>query len=431
MTATPAAPLTNWARTLTFGARAVHRPGSVAELQELVRTSERIRALGTGHSFSRVADTTADLVSVAGLPPTVEIDPARSRVTVAAGVRYGELAERLHRAGLALRAMASLPHISVAGACATGTHGSGVTNQGLASAVSAVELVTGDGELRTLSRADDPEDFPGAVVALGSLGVVVRLTLDVVPTYDVSQVVYEDLPATSLGQDELDEVLAGAYSVSLFTRWRGDDVDQVWLKHRPDDAGTDQPWAPRATTFHGARLAAGPVHPVPGMPAESCTVQGGDPGPWHERLPHFRAAFTPSSGEEIQSEYLVARADAAAALTALRGLRERVAPVLHVSEVRTVAADDLWLSPAYGRDSVALHFTWHKDPGGVAAVLPAVEEALAPYAPRPHWGKVFTIAPDVVRSAYPRIGDFAALADHLDPTGTFRNDFVDTYLPPR
>lgn len=424
MTATPAAPLTNWARTLTFGARAVHRPGSVAELQELVRTSERIRALGTGHSFSRVADTTADLVSVAGLPPTVEIDPAHSRVTVAAGVRYGDLAEQLHRAGLALRAMASLPHISVAGACATGTHGSGVTNQGLASAVSAVELVTGDGKLRTLSRADDPEDFPGAVVALGSLGVVVRLTLDVVPTYDVSQVVHEDLPARSLGRDELDEVLAGAYSVSLFTRWRGDDVDQVWLKRRTDDSGSDHP----ATTFHGARLAAGPVHPVPGMPAESCTVQGGVPGPWHERLPHFRAAFTPSSGEEIQSEYLVARADAAAALTALRGLRERVAPVLHVSEVHTVAADDLWLSPAYGRDTVALHFTWHKDPGGVAAVLPAVEEALAPYAPRPHWGKVFTIAPDLVRSVYPRIGDFAALAARLDPTGTFRNDFVDTYL---
>ncbi|WP_454778026.1 FAD-binding protein [Georgenia muralis] len=424
MTATPAAPLTNWARTLTFGARAVHRPGSVAELQELVRTSERIRALGTGHSFSRVADTTADLVSVAGLPPTVEIDPARSRVTVAAGVRYGDLAEQLHRAGFALRAMASLPHISVAGACATGTHGSGVTNQGLASAVSAVELVTGDGDLRTLSRADDPEDFPGAVVALGSLGVVVRLTLDVVPTYDVSQVVHEDLPARSLGRDELDEVLAGAYSVSLFTRWRGDDVDQVWLKRRTDDAASDHP----ATTFHGARLAAGPVHPVPGMPAASCTVQGGVPGPWHERLPHFRAAFTPSSGEEIQSEYLVARADAAAALTALRGLKERVAPVLHVSEVRTVAADDLWLSPAYGRDTVALHFTWHKDPGGVAAVLPAVEEALAPYAPRPHWGKVFTIAPDLVRSVYPRIGDFAALAARLDPTGTFRNDFVDTYL---
>ena len=421
----PAAPTTNWARTVTFGARAVHRPTSVAELQDLVRESGRIRALGTGHSFSRVADTAADLVSVAGLPPTVEVDAAGSRVTVAAGVRYGELAVRLHRAGLALRAMASLPHISVAGACATGTHGSGVRNQGLASAVSAVELVTGDGGLRTLSRADDPEDFPGAVVALGALGVVVRLTLDVVPAYDLTQVVYEDLPAAALGQEELDEVLAGAYSVSLFTRWRGEDVDQVWLKRVLGD-GTAAPG-----TWHGARLAPGPVHPVPGMPAESCTVQGGVPGPWHERLPHFRAEFTPSSGEEIQSEYLLARTDAAAALAALSGIRERIAPVLHVSEVRTVAADDLWLSPAHGRETVALHFTWHKDPDGVAAVLPAVEEALAPYAPRPHWGKVFTIAPDLVRSAYPRIGDFAALADRLDPTGKFRNDFVDTYLPPR
>ncbi len=445
------APHTNWSGTLTYAAREVHTPTSVDELQRLVASTPRIRALGTAHSFSTVADTTGDLVSVAGLPPLIEVDRGTRTVTVAAGVRYGAVAQAAHDAGLALKNMGSLPHISVGGACATGTHGSGVRNANLASSVRALQLVTAEGDLVTLSRDADPERFPGAVVALGALGVVVSLTLDLVPTYDMRQVVYRDLPAEQLVDGDLQQVLRSGYSVSLFTRWLSADIDQVWIKQRvttgtvrgfapggpalqhaggitasglPDDATTPFP-----ATWRGARLAEGPVHPLPSMPAENCTEQGGVVGPFHERLPHFRLQYTPSSGDEIQSEYLVPSQHGAAALAAVAALRERIAPVLHVSEIRTVAADDLWLSPSHERDSVAVHFTWHKDPEGVAAVVPAVEEALAPFAPRPHWGKVFTTPPDDVRARYARADDFRHLAAELDPKGTFRNDFLDRYLP--
>lgn len=432
---------TNWSGTVAFGARRIHTPTSVAELQELVAATPRIRALGTAHSFSHVADTAHDLVSVSGLPPVIEIDRAAARVTVAAGVRYGAVAQAVHEAGFALANMGSLPHISVGGASATGTHGSGVRNANLASSVRAIRLVTADGELLELSRDADPDRFPGAVVALGALGVVVSLTLDLVPTFDVRQVVYRDLPAAQLTGGHLTEVLRGAYSLSLFTRWRSTDVEQVWVKQRvggtpgdgehpatesglPDDATS--PFPP---VWHDARLADGPLHPLPSMPAENCTEQGGVAGPFHERLPHFRMEFTPSSGDEIQSEYLVPAEHGEEALAAVATLRDRIAPVLHVSEIRTVAADDLWLSPSYRRDAVAIHFTFHKDAAGVGAVLPDVERVLASFAPRPHWGKVFGTDPDEVRAQYPRADDFRRLAAAMDPNGKFRNDFLDRYLP--
>ncbi len=441
---------TNWSGTVTYGARQIHTPTSVDELRTLVAASPRIRALGTAHSFSRVADTDADLVSVGGLPPTIEVDRDARTVTVAAGVRYGAVAQVVHEHGLALKNMGSLPHISVGGACATGTHGSGVRNANLASSVRAIELVTADGDLVTLSRDTDPERFPGAVVALGALGVVVRLTLDLVPTYDMRQVVYLDLPDEQLVQGDLTEVLRSAYSVSLFTRWLGSGVEQVWIKQRVDSGVVrgfvpggpeldgsgaavtglpDDATSPFPATWRGARLADGAVHPLPSMPPENCTQQGGVVGPFHERLPHFRLEFTPSSGDEIQTEYLIPSEHGAAALAALGTIRERIAPVLHVSEIRTIAADDLWLSPSYGRDSVALHFTFHKDPDGVAAVVPAIEDVIAPFDPRPHWGKVYAMDPDAVRAAYPRADDFRRLAAELDPTGTFRNEFLDRYLP--
>ncbi|BFO16646.1 hypothetical protein SHKM778_30340 [Streptomyces sp. KM77-8] len=157
------------------------------------------------------------------------------------------------------------------------------------------------------------------------------------------------------------------------------------------------------------------MHPVPGMPAVNCTEQFGVPGPWHERLPHFRAEFTPSSGAELQSEYLLPRESAVAALHALDGVRETLAPVLQTCEVRTVAADEQWLSPSYGRDTVALHFTWTEDTGAVLPVVRRLEEALAPFDPRPHWGKVFTTPAAALRDRYPRLDDFRSAVAGLDP----------------
>lgn len=408
---------TNWAGNITFSTARTHRPGSLDELQELVAGSRQVRVLGSGHSFNAIADVdgpAGTLLSVAGLPPSVDVDTTARTVRVAAGMRYAELAGHVHRHGLALPNMASLPHISVAGSVATGTHGSGNANRSLADAVRAVELITADGSARTLHRGD--EGFDGAVVALGALGVVTALTLDLEPAFEISQHVLTELPLAGL---DFEAVTSAAYSVSLFTDWRGPRFTQVWLKRRCDGPPLDFPWAAPATS---------PLHPVPGMPAANCTQQLGVPGPWHERLPHFRAEFTPSSGAELQSEYLLPRADALAALHALDAVRAELAPVLQICEVRTVAADTQWLSPAHGRDTVAVHFTWVPDTAAVLPVVALVEERLAPFGARPHWGKVFGVAPRELRARYPRLADFAALTRRLDPAGKFRNAFVDAYV---
>lgn len=409
--------ITNWAGNVTFSARRLHRPASVAEVRELVAGADMLRVLGSGHSFNHIADTTGDLLSLADLPPVISL--SGDTVTVSAGLRYGEVVPRLHAAGYALHNLGSLPHISIAGACATGTHGSGVGNGTLASAVVALDLVTADGSLLTIERGDDL--FPAAVVGLGALGVVTSLTLALRPAFDVAQYVYDDLPHTA-ALDGFDDIMASGYSVSLFTDWAGSRFNQVWVKRLAGGGAAPERW-------HGATLADGPRHPVPGMSAEHCTSQMGEPGPWHARLPHFRLEFTPSSGEELQSEYFVPRDQAVDGLAALHCLRDRIAPVLQISEVRTIAADDLWLSPSYGRDTVAFHFTWVKDTEAVLPVLTEIEAALAPFDARPHWGKLFTMAPEVVATRYPRVPDFAAVANRLDPDATFRNAFLSHYLP--
>ncbi|NES13878.1 MULTISPECIES: FAD-binding protein [Micromonospora] len=401
----------NWAGNVHYSARARHRPTTLDEVRRLVARAERVRAVGTGHSFNRLGDTTGDLISLAGLPPTGTLDRDRGTVTVPAGLRYGDLATRLHTDGYAVANLASLPHISVAGAVATATHGSGRANGNLATGVAGLELVTADGELLTVDRTDPR--FAGMVVNLGALGVVTRLTLDVVPTFAIRQYVRLGLP-----RHALDAALDGAYSASVFTDWRSDRLDQVWLKRHADEPAPPADWL-------GTRAADAPVHPVPGMPPENCTIQLGEAGPWHERLPHFRLGFTPSSGDELQSEWHVGRADAAAALAALEPAAGRIAAVLQICEIRTIAADDLWLSPNYERDSVALHFTWIGDPAAVAPVLTEVEERLAPFAPRPHWGKLFDRDP---ATGYPRFDDFRALLREFDPAGKFRTDELDRYF---
>ncbi|MGW4438241.1 D-arabinono-1,4-lactone oxidase [Streptomyces sp. NPDC004596] len=404
--------VTNWARNITYEAKEFHRPGTEDALRSLVAGSARVRVLGSGHSFNRIAEPGGDgvLVSLAGQPPVIDVDTAARTVRVSGGVRYAELARTVHAHGLALPNMASLPHISVAGSVATGTHGSGVGNGPLAAAVREVELVTADGSTAVIARGD--ARFDGAVTSLGALGVVTALTLELEPAYEVEQYVFTELPLAGL---DYEAVAGAAYSVSLFTDWREPGFRQVWVKRRTDQAPVDFPWAAAAT---------GAMHPVPGMPAVNCTAQFGEPGPWHERLPHFRAEFTPSSGAELQSEYLLPRPAALDALHALDAVRATVAGVLQTCEVRTVAADPQWLSPAHGRDSVALHFTWIEDTAAVLPVVRRVEEALESFDARPHWGKVFTVPPAELRRRYPRLAAFRALARSLDPTGKFSNAFV-------
>jgi xylitol oxidase len=416
--------LTTWAGNRTYAAARVHEPRTVEQVQEVVAGARRVRALGTRHCFNDIADTEHDLVRLDALDPEIAVDEAARTVTVAAGTRYGALARVLHPRGWALDNLASLPHISVAGAVATATHGSGDRSPNLAAAVAALDLVTADGSVRHVARGD--ADFPGAVVGLGALGVVVRVTLDVEPAYDVAQEVHTDLPWSAV-LEELDAVTSSADSVSLFTDWTGPAVRQVWRKTRLAPGAA---YDPRGDLL-GARPATGPLHPLPGIDPVNCTPQLGEPGPWHERLPHFRLEFTPSNGDELQTEYLVPRARAVEAIEAVRALGPVVAPLLQVAEIRTIAGDDLWLSTAEGGDRVGLHFTWLPRQPEVEAVLPRLEAALAPFAARPHWGKLFAAvgAPGTdPRALYPRLDDFRALVARTDPEGKFRNAFVERHV---
>ncbi|WP_433607174.1 D-arabinono-1,4-lactone oxidase [Dactylosporangium sp. CA-139114] len=409
-------PVTNWAGSVTFGAAAVHRPGSLDALRRLVAARRSIHALGSGHSFSLVADAPQDLVRLDALPPVFALDEARREVTVGAGMRYADVAAELHRAGWALGNLASLPHISVGGSVATGTHGSGDAQRCLAAAVTGLELVGPDGTLSTLRREED-DIFPGAVVALGALGIVTRLTLAVEPAFDMAQRVHLDVPVDEV-IESFDAISGAAYSVSVFTDWHRPHA-MVWLKRRLSMPGSG--WC-------GGRVATAAVHPVEGVPPSFSTEQLDVSGPWHERLPHFRPELTPGAGEELQSEFFVPRTQAPAAFAALRALGARLAPVLQIAEVRTVRADDLWLSGAYGRDTVTLHFTWVKDWPAVLPVLSEVERHLAPFDARPHWGKLTTDAPSALLARYPHGAQFARLAAKLDPDGKFRNPFLDALL---
>jgi len=414
----------NWAGNVEFGPARSHHPGSLDEVRRIVAGASSVRVLGTGHSFNKIADTPGDLVALDALPGEVRIDADARTATVPAGMRLAELASRLHAAGFAVAALPSLPHISLAGACATGTHGSGDGNQGLAGMVHGMRLVGADGEVVELRRGASP-DFDGAVVALGALGAVTELTIDVVPTFDVAQYVYEGVPLGEL-IGRFEEVFSAGYSVSAFTNWLGDAA--VWLKLKVTEDAS-QPVRRPESGWLGGRLADHAAHPIPGISAENCTEQLGVPGPWHERLPHFRPGFTPSAGAELQSEFFVPRSRAAEALSAVRELGSLIAPVVQISEVRTVAADELWLSPAYRRDSVTLHFTWIADIAAVTPALAAVEGVLLPLGARPHWGKVFLGGPAAALATYEKAADFQALLDRRDPDGKFRNAFVRRLFP--
>jgi xylitol oxidase len=413
----------NWAGNYAYRAAQIHQPETVEQVQELVRHSHKLKALGTRHSFNDIADSPGDLLSLEHFDKILELDSERCAVTVEAGARYGQLATWLHDQGYALHNLASLPHISVAGACATATHGSGDRNGNLATAVSSIEMVTGDGEIVVLSRDQDHEQFEGAVVGLGGLGVVTKLTLDVSPAFEMQQDVYENLALAEL-EKHYDELTSDIYSVSLFTDWRGSTINQVWLKRQVTD-GISIKAEPE---LFGAKLATIRLHPIASISAESCTEQMGVCGPWFERLPHFRMDFTPSSGEELQSEYFIPRQHAFDALRAIDQMREHIAPLLLISEVRTIAADNLWMSPCYKRDSVAIHFTWKQDWEGVRNVLPMIEEALMAFQARPHWAKLFTMSPEHLQSLYEKLPEFRQLLERYDTQGKFRNEFLDKYI---
>ena len=415
--------LTNWAGNLQYATERLYKATSLEDVQRFVRGNNQFKVLGTRHCFNDIADTASQFLSLKSLDKVVNLDRQTQTITIEAGISYGQLCPFIDQHGYALHNLASLPHISVAGACTTATHGSGSRNGNLATQVSALELLTASGDLLKLTRDNDGDMFRGAVVGLGALGVITKVTLDLQPTFTMKQYVYENLPLDQL-RHNFDAIEASAYSVSLFTDWQKQRVNEVWLKTRTDA----KPQFDAKRDFFGAKLATKNLHPIAELSAENCTEQMGVPGPWYERLPHFRMGFMPSAGKELQSEYFVPRQHAVEAILVIERLRDKVGPHLLITEIRTIAADDLWMSTAYKQDSVAIHFTWKQDWPAVSKLLPEIERELEPYNPRPHWGKLFTMSPSHLRSRYERLPDFVALAKKLDPQGKFRNTFLERNL---
>lgn len=416
----PAPPerLKNWSGNLTYSTDQVLYPASVEEVQKIVKLRPHLKGLGTRHCFNTIADSKFALLSTQKLNKLVSLDTKAHTVTVEGGIKYGELAPLLDAQGFALHNLASLPHISVAGSCTTATHGSGVKNGNLATAVRALEIVLADGSIVHLSKDADEKKLHAAVVGLGALGILTKITLAVEPTYQMRQHVFLKLPMTEL-KDHFDAIVSAGYSVSLFTDWQSESINEVWIKSR---TGTDPDH--RQAEFYGAKAATKNLHPIYAHPAESCTAQMGVPGPWYERLPHFKMGFTPSSGQELQTEYFMAHTHAVEAIQAVARLKKEIGPHLLISEIRTIAADELLMSPCYHQNSVAIHFTWKPDWESVRKVLPLIERELAPFHARPHWAKMFTISPQVLATRYENMEQFRAVIAEYDVHGKFRNDFL-------
>ena len=411
--------LKNWARNLEYSTDRLYAATSLEQVRDYVRKENRLKVLGTRHCFNNIADSKDSFLSLKPMNEVIAIDPAKHTVTVSAGITYGQLCPYLDSKGFALHNLASLPHISVAGACSTATHGSGEKNGNLSTAVSGLELVIASGDVVNLTREHDGGTLCAAVVGLGALGVITKVTLDIQPTYLMRQYVYENMPLTEL-KDHFDAIESSAYSVSLFTNWQRRRINEVWIKSRLEEGLTFH----TTPEFFGAKLATRNLHPIAELSAENCTEQMGVPGPWYERLPHFRMGFTPSAGKELQSEYFVPRQNAVEAILAVERLRDQVSPHLMITEIRAIAADELWLSPCYEQPCVTIHFTWKQDWPAVSKLLPVIEKELAPFHARPHWGKLFTTSPKELKGLYKKMPDFIELSRKYDPQGKFRNEYL-------
>jgi alditol oxidase len=410
----------NWAANFTFTAKRLHLPTSIGEVQRIVATSPNIRAVGARHSFNGIADSGVDQIDLGRIDPDIVIDRERMSVTVGGGISYGDLAAFLHREGFALHNLASLPQITVAGAIATATHGSGDGNQALSSAVVGLEMVVGDGSVRRVEAGE--VDFDGMVVGLGAFGIVTRVRLKIQPTFDIRQDAFVDLPWDELIA-RFDAISSAAYSFSIFTKWSGPSANRIWLKRR---IGTGAAEAELSRLV----LKSGPPYSVPAREENPLALLNpfGLAGPWSERLTHTPRDLAPLPAEQIQSEYLIPRPQFANAVAILRSMAGRVDPLLVASEIRTVATDQLWLSPFYRQDTVALHFTWKKEREAVDAVTRDLEAALIPLGAKPHWGKLIHADAATLAPLYPRMADFRALAMRHDSEGKFRNAWLERHV---
>ena len=419
----PGKKLKNWAGNLEYSTDRLYTPESMEQLTGLIKKYPKVKVLGTRHCFNTIADSKDNFISLKQLNKIVALDAVARTVTIEAGMNYGQLCPLLQEKGFALHNLASLPHISVAGACTTATHGSGIKNGNLATAVAALEFITAAGETVQLSRDKDNEKFNAAVVSLGGIGVVTKVTLDLQPSFTMRQDVFEQLPMQQL-KEHFDAIAGAGYSVSFFTDWQSDNINEVWIKSKITP-GTKVDFT---AGFFDAKAATSNLHPIAALSPENCTEQMGVPGAWYERLPHFKMGFTPSSGVELQSEYFVPRKHAVEAIQAIARLGKQTGPHLFISEIRTIEEDNYWMSPCYKQPSVAIHFTWKQEWDAVKKLLPVIEKELAPFNAKPHWGKLFTMSPEQLASVCPKLPEFRKMLKEYDPGGKFKNDFLSKYI---
>ncbi len=412
----------NWGRNIIFKAKNLEEPASVEELQELMSKTGFKKGLGSTHSYNDIADSPLTQISLRKLNRIISIDESNSTVAIEGGIKYEELAPQLHERGFALQNLASLPQVTVAGAAATGTHGSGTENGSLATVVREMEICLADGQLISLSRENNPDIFDGVVVNLGGLGIITRMVLDIEPAYDARQDIYLDLPLENVIEN-FDEIMSSGYSVCLFTKWQNDILDQAWIKRR-----VDQPVDDLGMEFYGGKICDRNIHPIIDMSAEACTAQMGEVGPWYDRLPHFRINAMPSAFDELQSEFFVPIENAGEAIRAISKHGDKFLPYLYISEIRTIAADNFWMSQFYKRATIAIHFTWKSNWPEVQKLLPVIEATLAPFSIRPHWGKLYTIDAKTIQRSFERFPDFLELLKTYDPEGRFRNAYLNRII---
>jgi len=407
----------NWSESFQFSATEIATPESTEALQTVIAEAPTAKAIGTRHSFNAVADSPGGvLVDVSTLRDVhLAIDHEQMTASVPAGWTYSQAVRELEAAGVALGNLASLPHISVAGATATGTHGSGDRNPMMSAEIVGVEVVDGEGQLRVVGEGHP--DLGALSLGLGAFGVFTRVVFAVRPTFQVQQDYYRSAPWENVLAN-LDDIFASAYSVNIHGDFSTDTVRGVWRKH-VCDSGEIMVSPER---LFGLTLERGQL-------PNAATTRLHKPGPWSVRLAHFRPDAAPSTGgDELQSEYFVSRAHAVDALDALRSIGDRIDPHLWGAEIRTVASDDLWISPATGRDTLSIGLTWRKHPEAVHDLLPVVESTLEPFDARPHWGKLFAMEAPRLHALYPRLAEFNALRATYDPAATFASPFLDSLV---
>jgi L-gulono-1,4-lactone dehydrogenase len=424
----------NWAGEQRCRPQAIERPGSRNGLEELVVAAagrgQRVRAAGSGHSFTDIALTGGLLLRLEGLNRVLAADRASGRVKVEAGIVLSELNRRLDELGLAFENLGDIDRQTLAGSISTGTHGTGERFQNLSAQIEAIELVLAGGRALEVSAESDPDTFRAARVGLGALGVIYAITLRTVPAYTLHRV---DRPRPLDDVlESLDELVAASdhFEFYVFPHTRTALCRESWR--------TDEPPRPRSRTavyaqevvlenWVGQLFALGARH-LPSQVPRLARIAAGNVG----RSTKIDRSFEVFASERrirfTEMEYAIPRQHAVEAIRRVLELAGRPEhQVAYPIEVRFVAPDDALLSPSHERVTtyVAVHqdrkLRWEPYFRGVEAIMSS-------YKGRPHWGKRHFQTAETLARLYPRWDDFARVRSELDPDGVFRNAYTDRVL---